>query len=338
MQVVNLVEFMLRNSLASINYNGFKGRDWLIGNGARQGGILSPILFSFYINQAVETILGQTVGCRLGGMSYNIICYADDIAVMAPSKIGLQTLLDSLAGLLSGICLRINVSKSCNIIFKRSRAVYRPSPVKLLGQDLKIVSEYKYLGVVISDTLCIKCDVNRVTDSFLKQFNSMFCKFSYADKSILAFLFRTYTSSFYAIENWTFGASNRALQRISVAYHKAVKRVCGLNPWVSNHDACKTLGVNIFKHLYAKRRVGFAVAVINSESPCLVPLLYYLRYKSAFSHQIVEYLEWVIRFLIYLITNCVQLELESTLLSGMNHHLVCYSTLLILVICVRYLR
>ena len=83
--------------------------------------------------------------------------------------------------------------------------------------------------------------------------------------------------------------SNRALQRISVAYHKAVKRICGMTPWESNHDACLTAGVNIFRHLYAKRRVSFAFAVRNSESPCLVPLIYYLRYKSSFSYQIVEY-------------------------------------------------
>ena len=50
MQLVNLLDFMLRNSFASLNYNGFKGGDWLIGNGARQGGILSPLLFSFYLN------------------------------------------------------------------------------------------------------------------------------------------------------------------------------------------------------------------------------------------------------------------------------------------------
>ena len=45
----------------------------------------------------------------------------------------------------------------------------------------------------------------------------------------------------------------------------------------------------IFRFLYAKRCVSFAFVVRNSESPSLVPLNYFLSYKSAFSRQIVEY-------------------------------------------------
>ena len=38
-------------------------------------------------------------------------------------------------------------------------------------------------------------------------------------------------------------------------------------------------GVNIFRHLYAKRRVSFAFAVRNSESPCFAHFIHYLRYR-----------------------------------------------------------
>ena len=93
-------------------------------------------------------------------MSFIIICYADDKAVLSPSKVGIEILLDSLAELLSGICLKINIYISCYIIFKHRRAVYQPSPVKLLGQALEMISECKNLDVVSSETLCIKRDVD----------------------------------------------------------------------------------------------------------------------------------------------------------------------------------
>ena len=61
--------------------------------------MISPLLFSFNIKQVVETILGYNVGCRLEGMSFNIFfCFADEIAVLAPSKIGLPILHDSHVG------------------------------------------------------------------------------------------------------------------------------------------------------------------------------------------------------------------------------------------------
>ena len=49
------------------------------------------------------------MGCRLESMSYNIICYADDITVLAPSEMGLQVLLDSLAELLRRLGLKIKL-------------------------------------------------------------------------------------------------------------------------------------------------------------------------------------------------------------------------------------
>ena len=61
-----------------------------------------------------------------------------------------------------------------------------------------------------------------------------------------------------------------------------------MTPRENINDACITVGVNIFILLYAKRRVSFAFVVRNSESPCLAPLLYYLRYKLAFTRQIVD--------------------------------------------------
>ena len=53
-------------------------------------GVLSPLLYSFYINHTVETTLGQNIDFRLGGMNFNIICYADDITVIASSKSRLE--------------------------------------------------------------------------------------------------------------------------------------------------------------------------------------------------------------------------------------------------------
>ena len=133
---------------------------------------------------------------------------------------------------------------------------------------------------MLTDTLCIGKDINRATSCFLKQFNSLMYRFNYADMKVLAHLFRTYTSSFYAIENWALAKSNKHMHRISVAYHKAVKRICSMNVWESNHGACKTADVNIFKHLYAKRRITFMFSLRDTKSPCILPLKYYYQFRS----------------------------------------------------------
>ena len=74
--IIRLMEYMLRNEFVDVSFNGCKGSDWLIGNGAHQGGILSPLLFNFYINEIFESVFQKSVECRLCGMSYNMICNA----------------------------------------------------------------------------------------------------------------------------------------------------------------------------------------------------------------------------------------------------------------------
>ena len=51
----------------------------------KQGGILSPCLFNCYLRDFVIAILSTKVGCNTGGLFVNILAYADDVVLLAPS-------------------------------------------------------------------------------------------------------------------------------------------------------------------------------------------------------------------------------------------------------------
>ena len=115
---------------------------------------------------------------------------------------------------------------------------------------------------------------------FLRQFNGMFSKFNFAHRNILVYLFKSFTSSLYGVDAWFGRIPASYLNKISVTYHKAVKRVCGLNVWDSNHDACEMAQVPIFKHLLATRLLCFWHRLCRAESECTAPLKYYFKYSS----------------------------------------------------------
>ena len=65
----------------------------MIGNGTKQGGLLSPYLFSRYIRLLLYKISVSKIGCHIGGMPVNVFAYADDVVLLAPSWHGMQDLI-----------------------------------------------------------------------------------------------------------------------------------------------------------------------------------------------------------------------------------------------------
>ena len=71
------------------------------------------------------------------------------------------------------------------------------------------------------------------------------------------------------------------MNKISVAYHKSIKENLNMNySWDSNHLACEILGVNLFKHLQAKRMYNYYRSVLRSKNGVLIKFKYYWQFYS----------------------------------------------------------
>ena len=88
-----------------------------IGNGTRQGGLLSPYFFNRYIRELIKSIMLSNIGCNIGGISYNILAYADDIVLLAPSWKALQFLINLLYRCALFIDMSCNVAKTVCMVF-----------------------------------------------------------------------------------------------------------------------------------------------------------------------------------------------------------------------------
>ena len=285
---VLIVDYMIRNTYVESFVNGLTSESWKMNNGTRQGGVNSPLIFSFYINQMITSVSELGVGCTLGGVRSNIICYADDICCLAPTQVALQSILDVVNEKLDEIKLHVNVKKCAVMLFGRNNANHIPV-LRLNSEVIDHVTQYKYLGVILSDNSAINTDIDRVMNSFLKQYNSMYRKFYDMNGEVLQFLFRTYTSSFYGIELWYDSLCNRYMNKLCICYHKAVKRVARLQVWDSNHLACDIVKVRTFPHLLAKRTICLLFSIFKTRSPCLMPYKSYFVCNSSIVRELKKY-------------------------------------------------
>ena len=65
-----------------------------IGNGVKQGDILSPILFTIYIDNLIIQLRNLNIGCKSGKSFLGVFGYADDLTVLCPSLAGLKQMLN----------------------------------------------------------------------------------------------------------------------------------------------------------------------------------------------------------------------------------------------------
>ena len=62
-----------------VRWNADISASFNVSNGVRQGGVLSPILFTVYIDELLQRLSRLGIGCQLGGHSVCALGYADDI-------------------------------------------------------------------------------------------------------------------------------------------------------------------------------------------------------------------------------------------------------------------
>jgi len=132
--ISNIIEYMCRNTFVNTVYGGQPSDFWPVGNGTRQGGITAGVLFNFYINEVLDTIMNLPVDCSLSCSKMNILCYADDIVLLAPTAQALQFMLDSLSHTIRSLSLKINFQKSCHIVFRHKN--------RKIVSDVKIDNKY----------------------------------------------------------------------------------------------------------------------------------------------------------------------------------------------------
>ena len=80
-KIVTILKYIYENTFVTVTFNGIRSSCCRVGNGTRQGAVLSPALFNFYMYDVIEALNRMNIGCKLGEYRNNIIAYADDITL-----------------------------------------------------------------------------------------------------------------------------------------------------------------------------------------------------------------------------------------------------------------
>ncbi|CAH4034761.1 unnamed protein product [Pieris brassicae] len=159
---VDLFSHWYEHQTNQIRWSNTLSEEYRLECGVRQGGLTSPALFNLYINELIRALGGARVGCSIDGHCMNSINYADDMVLLSPWSVPSGVYCPSVRGTQNLTGSVIMLKKSELLVFKvaKKKPTYVP-PVTLGGVPLKRVTEFKYLGHIVTEHLKDDADIER---------------------------------------------------------------------------------------------------------------------------------------------------------------------------------
>ena len=123
--------------------------------GVKQGDVCSPVLFSLFINElALEVIQNGRHGASFINDYFELfILQLADVVLLSETVTGLQTQLNSLQRASSSLQLKVNMSKSNIVVFRKGGYLGARERWTYDRVVLPVVNVYKYLDVFFSTKL-----------------------------------------------------------------------------------------------------------------------------------------------------------------------------------------
>ena len=114
-----VVMFWHLNMTCKVKWADAYSEQFSVPLGTKQGGVMSPRFFSCYVNDMIVILRKNGIGCHIIRLFVACILFADDLALMAPSRKALQELMDICLEYCSKFCLTFNALKSKVMLFGR---------------------------------------------------------------------------------------------------------------------------------------------------------------------------------------------------------------------------
>ena len=191
-----------------------------IRNGVKQGGVLSLILITVYIDKLIIQLRKFNIGCKIVNSFLGVFGYADDLTLLCPSLAGLKQMLN--------VCE--DYAKEYNILFNASKLHFGKNYLDAQhvlhmsnGSKIDYVKQCVHLGTIVYSDISIRNDNNAVHDLFMRT-NNLMADFSNAHSSTLSVLYNSYCMNVYGSQLWCFN-DYKSVERFYIAWRKTIRRI-----------------------------------------------------------------------------------------------------------------
>ena len=263
---LKLIIYLYSNLKSRCMWRGSASEYFDVPSGMKQGGIISPRIFSIYMDDLVVRLRERGIGCHYINLFIAAILYADDICLMAPSRGAMQDMINICQEYCKEYCLSFNVNKSKILLFGNFKGS-EIADIVIDGKTVDVVDEWKYLGVTVMAGPKISFSHKPALASFYRSANSVLTSLRRPNELVLMNLL--YTNCVpclsYAAEVVEYRGSD--MNSLNVALNDAIRRIYSYNRWESTRSLRQHLGFPNISEIFHARKNSFLAknVVIRNE-------------------------------------------------------------------------
>lgn len=159
-KIINLIGASLNHTDIQVKIGNGTSQPTRVTTGLRQGDALSPVLFNLVLERVIRE-MNISEGVILGQIRIGMLAYADDIALLGEDLDMIKRLGSNLINTAKKVGLTVNEEKTEYLVAsRRNRNGGLEQYIKIEELKFKRVSQFKYLGSMITEDNDIKTEVS----------------------------------------------------------------------------------------------------------------------------------------------------------------------------------
>ena len=197
--IIRLLLNMYINQKLQVKWNSCISTKFNVTNGVRQGGILSPLFFSVYIDDLLVKLKNNAVGCHIGNHYVGALGYADDLILLCPSVSGMRNMIKVCEDYANDHSILFNGKKSKYLVFGK----YNYNPILIVNNEVvprtdNAIHLGHFLHTKDTNNALIEDQIN----SFHRSFHGFIARFGSCNTSTENRLFHQYCRAMYGSQLW----------------------------------------------------------------------------------------------------------------------------------------
>ncbi|XP_063961110.1 uncharacterized protein LOC129267838 [Lytechinus pictus] len=144
--IQDMLESMYHGIESKVFWKGAASNPIPITQGVRQGGVMSPLLYTAFVDGLIKELREKNLGSSIDGRFSGVVVLADDVALVANSPDELQLMLDATFNYAGLWHYKINPTKSAVIVFNNTKHPTRSSWT-VNGSIVDVKTSHPHLGI-----------------------------------------------------------------------------------------------------------------------------------------------------------------------------------------------